>query len=142
MRQRSRRAAFALLVMGGVCMPVTAAGDALRPPMRATLVCESPPGPGRFRCDVELRVSDGTLSWAEVLVVETDEIVLPLRGRLGPRDASTHDADIFRWSLGFVAKARGAGKVTVRVRAVLCHGQTCVPVESDVSSRVVVPGAS
>jgi len=131
-----------LLALTGIAIPsAVARGDAPRPPVRATLVCEAPPGPGRFRCDVELRVSDGTLSWAEVLVTEADDLILPLRGRLGPRDASTHDADIFRWSLGFVAKGRGAGKLTVRVRAVLCHGETCVPVETDVSSRIVVPGA-
>jgi hypothetical protein len=132
--------ALALVAIGGVS--VTSRADAPAVPVRASIVCEAPPAPGRFRCDVELRAPEGRLSWAEVEVTFADDFVLPLRGRLGPRDAATHDPDIFRWSLGFVAKSRGAGKVTVRVHAVLCRGPSCDPVTAEVSGRVVVAGAS
>jgi hypothetical protein len=117
-----------------------ARADDASPPLRAFLVCEPPPGPGRFRCDAEVRVPDGTIQWAEVLVVRTDDFILPLRGRLGPRDASTHEPDIFRWSLGLVAKGKGTGQVVVRLRAVVCHGQVCAPVESEVATGVTVSG--
>lgn len=133
---------FALSLLAASVLSTTSRADAPGVPMRASIVCEVPPAPGRFRCDVELRASEGRLSWADVEVTFADDFILPLRGRLGPRDASTHDADIFRWSLGFVAKSRGAGKVTVRVHAVLCRGPSCEPVESEVSGRVVVAGAS
>jgi len=102
------------------------------------MLCEAPPAPGRFRCDVEARVSGASLSWADVVVVKVDDFILPLRGRVGPRDASAHDADIYRWSLGFVAKERGSGDVTVRVRAVVCRGGVCAPEETEVSGRVIV----
>jgi hypothetical protein len=72
------------------------------------------------------------------MVTRTDDFILPLRGRLGSRDASTRDADIYRWSLGFVAQGRGAGDVTVRARAVVCHGPVCDPVETDLVGHVVV----
>lgn len=116
----------------------SARADDAATPLRTTIACEAPPAPGRFRCDVEVRVASGTLSWADVVVVRTDDFILPLRGRLGPRDASTRDADIARWSLGFVAKGRGVGDVTVRVRAVVCHGEACEPVVAEVAGRVVV----
>jgi hypothetical protein len=125
--------------LGLLLSPVARAEDA-SPPLRASLVCEAPPGPGRFRCDAELRVSAGTIQWAEVLVVRTDDFILPLRGRLGPRDASTREADIFRWSLGLVAKGKGTGQVVVRLRAVVCRGAACAPVEADVATGVTVSG--
>ncbi len=139
MRPRTLPALLASLALTGISG--TSRGDA-PPPVRARMVCEAPPAPGRFRCDVELRATEGQLSWAEVLVVGADDFILPLRGRLGPRDAATHDPDIFRWSLGFVAKSRSVGKITARVEAVLCRGASCEPVTTEVSGAVVVAGAS
>ncbi len=109
------------------------------PRLRASIVCESPASPGRFRCDVEVRAREDRIAWADVVVASTDDFILPLRGRLGPRDASTRDVDIDRWSLGFVAKARGGGDVTVRVRAVVCAA-TCEPVVLVEKGHVVVGG--
>ena len=118
--------------------PCLAHADLPTASLRASMVCEAPSSPGRFRCDVEVRVLEGSLSWAEVEVIAVDDLVLPLRGRLGPRDAATRDADIYRWSLGFVAKGRGAATITARLRAVVCHGQACEPAQTDVSGRVTV----
>jgi hypothetical protein len=113
-------------------------GDDAGTPLRASIICEAPPTPGRFRCDVELRTSAGRLSWADTQVVTTDDFILPLRGRLGPKDAATHEPDLYRWSLGFVAKARGTGEVTLRVRAVVCRDAQCEPVETEIRGHVVV----
>ena len=107
-------------------------------PLRASIICESPPTPGRFRCDVELRTAAGRFSWADTQVVKVYDFILPLRGRLGPMDAATHEPDLYRWSLGFVAKARGTGEVTLRVRAVVCQGTLCDPVETEIRGQVVV----
>ena len=133
-----RRTFIALLVAVASLAARDVRADPPVTPLRASIVCETPAAPGRFRCDVEVRVSSGTLSWADVMVTKTDDFILPLRGRLGSRDASTRDADIYRWSLGFVARERSAGDVTVRARAVVCHGQVCDPVETDLVGHVVV----
>jgi hypothetical protein len=136
MRVRRGRPALALVAI--LLVPAPAWGEAATGPLHASIICEAPAAPGRFRCDVEARVSGATLSWGDVVVVKADDFILPLRGRLGPRDASAHDADIYRWSLGFVAKGAGSGDVTVRVRGVVCHGAACEPVTVDVSGHVVV----
>ncbi len=130
----------AVLVVAVACLASgrVARADDAAPPLRASILCETPPGPGRFKCDVEARVTDATLSWADVLVVKVDDFILPLRGRLGPRDAALRDPDITRFSLGFVAKSRGSGDVVVRVRAVVCRGGACTPEEVVTAGRVVV----
>jgi len=133
----SARAAL-VVVMGAIAVPSSVRASGSDAPIRTSILCEAPPGPGRFRCDVEVRATEGQLSWADVEVARVDDFILPLRGRLGPRDASAHDPDIYRWSLGFVARDRGAGAITVRVRAVLCHDDACAPVQREVSGRVVV----
>jgi hypothetical protein len=138
MRARLSHALGGLSLLLAMAVPHRVRADDAASPLRASILCEAPPAPGRFRCDVEVRVSSATLAWADVAVVKVDDFILPLRGRVGPRDASAHDADIYRWSLGFVAKGRGSGDVTVRVRAVVCHGSACGTVETDVSGRVVV----
>ncbi len=97
--------------------------------LRATVVCDQPAAPGRLRCDVEARGSHGTLRWADVEIVRVPPFIAPLRGRLGPREATTHEADQWRWSLGLVSRDRGEGDVTARVRTVLCDGDVCTPGE-------------
>ena len=124
------------LVAVASAFPTSARAEAAR--IRASIACEAPGGPGRFRCDVEVRSIQGRISWADVEVVAVDDLVLPLRGRAGPRDSSTHDTDIYRWSLGFVARARGTGTVRVRVRAVVCQETGCAPAETEVIGSVVV----
>ena len=105
---------------------------------RATLQCERAAAPGRVRCDAELRTSHGTVRWADVEVVQTPDFLLPLKGRIGPRDAATRETDLWRWGLGLVARDRGEGDVVTRVRAVVCDGDRCEPEEATATGHVVV----
>jgi hypothetical protein len=98
-------------------------------PLRATVLCDQPSVPGRLRCDVEARAKQGTIRWADVEVVHAPAFIAPLRGRAGPREATTREADLWRWSLGLASRDRGEGDLTVRVRAVLCEGDVCAPLE-------------
>jgi hypothetical protein len=97
--------------------------------LRATVVCDQPAAPGRLRCDVEARGKQGTLRWADVEIVKAPGFIAPLRGRAGPREATTRENDLWRWSLGLVSRERGEGDVTARVRAVVCEGEVCTPEE-------------
>jgi hypothetical protein len=107
--------------------------------LHATATCEASPAPGRFRCDVAVRTPQGTtMTWADVVVLEAADFILPLRGRVGPRDATAHEPDIYRWALGFVAKTRGAGDIVFGVRAAVCKGESCEGVETRVTGHVVV----
>jgi hypothetical protein len=101
-------------------------------------VGDQPAAPGRLRCDVEARGWQRTLQWAEVEIVRAPAFITPLRGREGPREATTREADLWRWSLGLVSRDRGEGDVTARVRAVLCDGDTCAPDEVVVQGHVKV----
>ncbi len=116
-------------------LPVTAAADEA-PALRAVAQCEPVPEPGRVRCEVELRAGAGAIRWADVQVDRTPEFVVPLRGRTGPRDAVTHEDDLWRWGLGFVARSRGEGDVALRVRAVVCAGGHCAPVFVNTLARI------
>jgi hypothetical protein len=134
MRLRSLSAASAV-----VCtLSSSAIADDAGSPLTASIICEAPPAPGRFRCDVEGRLSSGSFSWADVVVVKVDDLILPLRGRLAPSDATTRAPSLYRFSLGFVAKARGTGDVLVRVRGVVCTGEVCDAREAEVLGHVVI----
>jgi len=106
--------------------------------LRATVVCDQPAAPGRLRCDVEARGKQGTIRWADVEVVSAPGFITPLRGRAGPREATTREADLWRWSLGLASRDRGEGEVTVRVRAVVCEGDLCTPAEVVAAGHVKV----
>jgi hypothetical protein len=115
-------------------------GDPDPTALRASITCDHLAAPGRLRCDVELRTRDATLRWADVSVVEVADFILPLRGRAGPREATTHEDDLWRWGLGLVTRGRGRGEgdVTVRVRAVVCRGEECVPEQTTARGHVLV----
>jgi hypothetical protein len=115
-----------------------ARADADAIPIRASVTCDHPAAAGRLRCDVELRAREAALLWADVQVVEVAEFIVPLRGRAGPRDATMHENDLWRWGLGLVARDRGEGDVAVRVRAVVCRGEACVPEETTARGHVIV----
>ena len=106
--------------------------------LRATLVCDQPAAPGRLRCDVEARGHRGAIRWADVEIVDVAGFIAPLRGRVGPREASTREDDLWRWSLGLVARDRGDGDVKVRVRAVVCDGGQCSPEVTAAAAHVTV----
>ncbi len=106
---------------------------------RATMTCERVDAPGRVRCDVEARVPAGeAISWGDVILTKTPAFAAALRGRIGPSDATTHDAEVWRWALALVAREKGAGDVEATVRVVVCKGALCTPQEVPVTGRVVV----
>src|ERR1700677_3811772 len=81
-------------------------------PTRATMTCERVDAPGRVRCDVEARVATGeSIAWGDVVITKTPAFVGALRGRIGPHDATTHDAEVWRWALALVAREKGSGDV-------------------------------
>jgi hypothetical protein len=134
-----RRYELALALAAVVVVGTEAApADADPVPLRASVICDHPAAPGRLRCDVEVRTRDAALRWADVEVVEVTEFIVPLRGRAGPREATTHEDDLWRWGLGLVARDRGEGDVAVRVRAVVCRGEECAPEETTARGHVIV----
>jgi hypothetical protein len=111
------------------------AGSALR----VEMTCEHAAAPGRVRCDVEARVAAGeAIRWGDVEIVATPPFASALRGRVGPRDASTHDDEVWRWPLALAAREHGAGDVGGRVRLVVCAKERCTPRIADVHARIVV----
>ncbi len=103
------------------------------------MACEPVAGPGRVLCSVEARVGAGeAIASGDVLLVRTPPFVTALRGRIGPHDATTRGARLWRWAFGLAARARGAGTIEGRVRLVVCRGPVCEPREVPVSARVVV----
>jgi hypothetical protein len=103
------------------------------------MTCERVDAPGRVRCDVEARVAPGeSITWGDVVLTKTPAFVGALRGRIGPHDATTHDAEVWRWALALVAREKGSGDVEGTVRVVVCKGDACQPREVAVTARVVV----
>lgn len=78
------------------------------------------------------------IRWGDVEIVSVPSFVTPLRGRIGPRDATVRDDDTWRWALGLAARERGAGDVVARVRLVTCVGDKCAAQAVAVSARVQV----
>jgi hypothetical protein len=108
-----------------------------RPTAKAT--CERLAQPGRVRCEVEARVDAGaSIRWGDLAITSVPPFATPLRGRVGPREATVRDDDVWRWAFAMVARERGAGEVEVRVRVVVCRGERCAPAEVVVKGRVVV----
>jgi hypothetical protein len=106
---------------------------------RATMTCERVDGPGRVRCDVEARVPSGeSIAWGDVVLVKTPTFVGALRGRIGPHDATTREADLWRWALALVAREKGSGDVEGRVRLVVCREGHCAPRELPLVGHVEV----
>jgi hypothetical protein len=102
------------------------------------MTCERVGAPGRVRCEVEARVEAGeSITWGDVVIVRTPPFVGALRGRIGPHDATTHDAEVWRWALALVARERGSGEVEGHVRLVVCRDGKCAPREGTVLGRVI-----
>jgi hypothetical protein len=115
------------------------AEDAGVTPLAVLATCERAAGPGRVRCDVEVRATaPRTLRWVDVQVVETPPFVAPLKGRVGPSDASVREPELVRFALGMIARERGVGEIRLRVRAVVCEGARCAPDEHEARARVAV----
>jgi hypothetical protein len=104
----------------------------------AVLTCDHVDGPGRVRCDIEARVSSGnTIAWGDVVILQTPGFLVPLRGRIGPHEATLQRDDLWRWPFALVARTTGTGKVDARVRLVVCQDVRCRPRTIDVQGVVV-----
>jgi hypothetical protein len=133
------RCAGVLVVVAAASGPGLARGDDDAGSPRATMACEHAGGPGRVRCEVEARVGAGErIAWGDVVLLRTPAFVEALRGRIGPHDATSREADAWRWALAVVAREKGSGELVGRVRLVVCRGATCGPRELPVVGRLVV----
>jgi hypothetical protein len=92
------------------------------------------------RCDVEARAATGAIRWGDVEVVQTPSFASALKGRVGPRDATTKDDTTWRWGIALVARQPGSGELVVRVRLVVCSGEQCGSKTVDTKASVVVGG--
>ena len=64
-----------------------------------TMQCDRAGEPGRVRCTVEIRASEGLASsWAEVEIITVPEFAAPLRGRLGPLEAASKEPSYTRFT--------------------------------------------
>jgi len=123
--------------------PGPAAGPAARHQdagaTRVEMRCARIDAPGRVRCEVEARVGGGeSISSGDVVIARTPGFVRALRGRIGPHDATTREADVWRWALALAANEKGSGDVEVRVRLVVCRAGPCTPREVPAVGHVVV----
>ena len=108
--------------------------------------CERIEQPGRMRCEVEVRAPVSTaasaasaIRWGDVAILQVPAFVVPLKGRIGPRDATTREPDVWRWAFALAAREKGGGEVRARVRVVVtCKGERCATLVVPVSARVVV----
>ncbi len=106
-------------------------------PLDAAMTCTPAAGPGRVRCDAEVRApADSRVIWADVVVIESPPNVTPLKARLAPSDATESRDAAWRWAFAVVAKTHGKGELKARVRAVICRGDACVSLMRDVSTVV------
>jgi hypothetical protein len=102
------------------------------------MTCERSESPGRVRCEIEARVGPGeSIAWGDVVLVRTPPFVGPLRGRIGPHDATVREAEVWRWALALVAREKGSGDVEARVRLIVCRRDKCTPRTVAVVARVV-----
>jgi hypothetical protein len=72
------------------------------------------------------------------VVVSTPPFASPLRGRIGPRDATQRESAQWRWAFALVARTRGSGDLAARVRLVVCRGAVCAPRVLAVAGTVTV----
>lgn len=137
------------IVIGG---PTPARGAESPPPANPGLAvvaqCDRASEPGRVRCGVDVRPPPGeSLVWADVVVVRVPGFSAPLRGRVGPLEATAKDPTGYRFALALVARATGKGELALRVRAVVCAEKSekaekagCRAIEAEPVSEVTVGG--
>jgi hypothetical protein len=124
------RIAFAGVVLAAALHPsVAASADApAAPSVQAVMTCERATRPGRVRCDVEARVDGAeTLRWGDVQILEVPETVIPLRGRIGPGDATVREPNLWRWEFAVIARSPGEATLSGQARLVLCRRDACMP---------------
>ena len=108
-------------------------------PLRATVACVPVAEPGRVRCDVDAKLAEGTIRWADVEILSVPDLAAPLKGRIGPHEATLKEPNAWRFALALVAKRAGSGPVVLRVRAVACDANdTCTPFVVEARGEVKV----
>ena len=135
------RTAYAIVIAVAASARDAAADDVA--PLEAKMQCERAAEPGRVRCSVEVRPgASRTITWADVAILQLPEFASPLKGRIGPDDATAKDPTSFKWAFGLVAKRAGQGEARARVRAVTCrpNGAGCIPQSIDVRAMIDVGG--
>lgn len=124
------------LVFSGLGPGGAIAGAAV--PLRVVVKCERAASPGRVRCEAEAHAEGTKITWGDVEIIKSSPFLSPLKGRIGPSDATLKTDDTWRWGFALVAKERGVGQVEARVRTVVCMGNACVPETATVIAEVVV----
>ena len=112
-------------------------------PIEAKMHCERAAEPGRVRCSVEVRTTaPRAIAWADVAILQLPDFASALKGRVGPDDATSRDANGMKWAFGLVARRAGQGEARVRVRVVTCEGEgtKCVPQSTEVRAMLEVGG--
>ncbi|MBL8609600.1 MAG: hypothetical protein JNL38_19875 [Myxococcales bacterium] len=118
--------------------PAPGASGAATPPA-VEMTCDRAGEPGRVRCNVEVRVKEGTIRWGDVVIRGAPGFALPLKGRIGPNEASLRDATTWRWALALVAKTSGRGEVVAEVRVLVCtDDKRCEGRSAKVRAEIVV----
>lgn len=109
------------------------------PGIAVALRCPAAAAPGRIRCDLEATAPVGArISWADAVLREASPSLTPLRARLAAADAGEARPERYAWAFAVVAKERTTVDLTVQVRAVLCRGESCVPVRADAKATMRV----
>lgn len=105
----------------------------------AVATCEPSLVPGRVRCEIEARAATGeSIAWGDAVLATVPPFATALRGRIGPSDAIERTPERWRWAFALVARERGRGELTARVRLVMCHGAACAARELPVVGRLSV----
>ena len=105
----------------------------------ARVTCEHPSVPGRVRCEIEAHPAAGeSIAWGDAVLASVPPFATALRGRIGPSDTLERTPERWRWAFALVARERGQGDLTARVRLVICHGTACAARELPVTGRVGV----
>ena len=122
-----RRVAALVLCVAAALWAPSARADAPKPVV--VFQCDRASGPGRVRCGVEAKVASGEIiRWGDVEILQMPDFAQPLKGRIGPREASSHEDTVWRWGLAVVARRAGTGNVVLRVRLVVCaDNDRCAP---------------
>jgi hypothetical protein len=100
--------------------------------------CRAEPGSGRQVCRVKIAPPQGErLGWADVLVRSTPPEVRPLRSRVTA--AVNADGSLAEAVFGLVANGAASGAVLVQGRAVVCRGERCRPLSSELEIATAQP---
>lgn len=100
--------------------------------------CDRSGEPGRVRCTVEAKVKEGTIRWGDVVIRSSPGFALPLKGRIGPNEASIKEPTTWRWALALVAKTTGRGELVADVRLLVCTEAGCAAKTAEARAKVTV----